>query len=518
MLKKTAIALTSVCAFSAIADSYGESYSQDFSGYSIQGWGLVAPVPFKYEDRKITLEEKLAYTNSNKILFDVRWTQKTLRALLGSQWDDSLSLRNIRQAFNGDNSTCKAKLEVGRAHIYGPYAYDQFVAELDSDLRHCGNAINIENKSGEYNSYTINRSGNASTVRLRTFIPTIPGVRYTFDLDYGTRFSGYDKTQENLIVRLRSDSIEKAELNDVEQTNALVNEHKITLPLPKYVPNQDFYNAKIEFVADRFFTPIFIRPNDKPNSYGPLLESLNVAPSVNQDLTPEHIELCQSFFKPYSRDLKRCLTTPEPENNLLSCNVDAALQNVVYGKDYADPSIRHEFVRVNREGARPFSDQTRYIPAGMTGAENSSNFYSVGRSGMTTVRLNCPIEGKSLYVREFSANGVSFAQYPEQGKTKIHLKCLDGDDITSSWYAVADVGEVDQVVSSYTGNDQLLRTNKSLNIQFDDEFEGCRLTAIRFVDQTHKITTQDPHNFDESGLERHITSSDGFEIQALRIQ
>lgn len=518
MLKKTIFTLASVCAFSAVADSYGESYSQDFSEYAIKGWGLIAPVPFHFEDRNFTRAEKLAYTENNRILFDVRWTQNTLKALLGSKWNDNLSLRNIRKAFNSHNSTCKAKLEVGRAYIYGPYAYDQHVAELDSDLHHCGNSIDIENINGEYNTYTIDRSDNASGVRLRTYIPTIPGVRYTFDLDYGSRFSGYDPTQDKLFIRLRSDNIEKAALNGIDLTASLVNEHKISLPLPVSVPNNDFYTAKVEFVADRFFTPIFIRSNDKPNSYGPLLESLNISPSANQKLTSEHIELCKSFYKPYSNELKRCLTTPEPESNLLSCNLDAALQNVIYGKEYADPSIRHEFVRVNREGARPFSDQTRYIPAGMTGAEDSSSFYSVGRSGMTTVRLNCPIEGKSLYVREFSGGGVSFAQYPEQGKTKVHLKCLDGDDITSSWHALADVGEVDQIVSSYTGNDQLLRTNRSLNIKFDSEFEGCRLTAIRFVDQTHKITTKDPHNFDEASLERHINSSDGFEIQALSIQ
>ncbi|MDN3683810.1 hypothetical protein QW180_05940 [Vibrio sinaloensis] len=63
-----------------------------------------------------------------------------------------------------------------------------------------------------------------------------------------------------------------------------------------------------------------------------------------------------------------------PEQDLLSCNIEQALQNVVYGKEQVAPSIRHEFVRVNKEGARPFPDKTRYIPSQMTGDENSPIF------------------------------------------------------------------------------------------------------------------------------------------------
>lgn len=517
MLKKTIIALSGVFACSAIADSYGDSYSQDFSGYSIPNWDLIAPVPYKYEDRNLSLEERLAYTNNHQILFDVRWTHNTLKTLLGSQWDEELSLRNIRQAFNETNSTCKAKLEIGKAHIYGPYDDDQYVAELDSDLNHCDSSINIENNSGEYNNYAINRTSRASSVRLRTFIPTTPGVRYVFNLNYGSRFSGYDPTQDKLSIGIRSDQIEKALLNDVDNTSDLIDEHIIQLPLPKHVPNQGFYNAKIEFIADRFLTPIFIRSNDKPDSFGPLLASVDITPSSNQELSSEHVELCQSFYKPYSQDLKRCLTTPEQQSELMSCDLDAALQNVVYGRDTLDSSIRHESVRVNKEGGRPNSDQRRYIPARMTGPENSSSFYSLGLAGVTTVKLNCPIKGKSLHLREFSSGGYSFAKYPEQGKVKVQLQCLDDSTINSTWYALAESGDMDQIVESYTSNDQLLRTNSALNVQFGDEFHGCRLTAIRFIDTTHKLTTSDPHEIKESRLEAYLDSSDGLDIQALAI-
>ncbi|MDN3683809.1 hypothetical protein QW180_05935 [Vibrio sinaloensis] len=129
--------------------------------------------------------------------------------MLGEQWDEHLSLRNIRQAFSAENSVCKAKPEVGRAFIYGPYAYNDYVTELDTDLRHCGHSIQIKDNSGDYASYSIDRSQNAATVKLRTFIPTIPGVRYTLDLDYGSRFYGYDSSQDKLLVSLRSDNIEK---------------------------------------------------------------------------------------------------------------------------------------------------------------------------------------------------------------------------------------------------------------------------------------------------------------------
>ncbi|MDN3683811.1 hypothetical protein QW180_05945 [Vibrio sinaloensis] len=90
--------------------------------------------------------------------------------------------------------------------------------------------------------------------------------------------------------------------------------------------------------------------------------------------------------------------------------------------------------------------------------------------------------------------------------------------MTSSWYALADLGNADQIVESYTERQQLLRTNKTINVHFDDKFESCRLTAIRFSDRTHKITTDDHHYFSEERLEQHLAKSDGFEIQALSIR
>lgn len=508
----------------AIADDTNQTFEQDFSGYRQHGWGLIAPVPYRYDDSTLSIEEKLAYTPNNRILFDVRWAERTLRDLLEWQWSDTLSVKEVRQAFNGPYSTCKAKLEVGKASIYGPYPYHMNVAELDSDLYHCGNYIKIKDSDNPYASpygrwYQLDKRGNPSSVRVRTFIPTTPGVRYTFDLDYAKRIYGYDRTQDKLIVNVKSDQLETIKVNGQSLPEDNVDAHRIDLPLTRTQQNNGFNKATVEFVADRFFTPITVRANDKANSYGPLLNSLKVQPSDDQDLTDIHIELCESLYEPYSQNLKECLTNPEPDTNVLSCNVDEALQTVVYGKEEAPEGSRHAYVRINKEGVRTEADQTRYRPENMTGAEDSSTFYSVGRAGATTVKLNCPVQGKSLFVREFTGGGYNrtFADYPEQGVTKVQLKCLRNGEIESSWLAVADIGEYDELLPGYESNEQLLRTNRTLNVQFGKEYQGCRLTAIRFADKTHRVTMQDKHNLSESQLESHLLRSDGFEIQALGI-
>ncbi|WP_367987189.1 hypothetical protein AB2S62_11515 [Vibrio sp. NTOU-M3] len=515
MLRKI-LPLTIIAAASngAIASEHHKIYTQDFNGYK-SNWQLITPVPFDYNKQHLSISEKLAYTPNNHILFDVRWSASTFRNMLNSHWNSSLTSRDVLKAFGSSHSTCTAKLEVGAASIYGPYPHNQKVAELDSDLADCGNRIKIKQ-----NWYPIDKRGNPSSIQIRTFIPTTPGIRYDFSLDYAKRVNGYDKSQKDLYVSINTATIEGAKVNNASLSSQNIDLQTIKLPLNTSHHYSGFNNAKMTFVANNFFTPIIIRANDNPNSYGPILNALKVKASKKQDVTDVHVELCENLYEPYSPQLQRCLTEVEDGGDVFSCNVDEALETIVYGEN-ATPSVGTQipYVRVTDEGIRTEFDFSRYHPKGMTGPENSNTFYSVGRSGVTTVLMNCPIKGKSLYVREFTGGpqNRTFADYPEQGETKVRMMCLRNEEVEIKWHAIADIGEVDELISNYENNEQLLRTNRTLNVKFGDEYQGCRLTAIRFADKTHKVTMQDDHKLSESQLQSHLLRSDGFEIQALSI-
>ncbi|KEQ17534.1 hypothetical protein [Endozoicomonas numazuensis] len=199
------LALCSAASFSQ-AERVGTQY---FYGYQDQfpngKWGIVDDLDYRQlKDNMPAREAKALYVDDNgRIQFDVQWTRQTLKRMYPQMWEEAMLLEGkARRERIQDirDIACDAKLEIGYAKTYGING-DGFATEMDTDL----NARNMEGCAKTVD-------GEAAAVRLRTFIPTVPGASYKLHVKYQKRGYNYaakglseKKAYKDLLVKVGAD-------------------------------------------------------------------------------------------------------------------------------------------------------------------------------------------------------------------------------------------------------------------------------------------------------------------------
>ncbi|WP_062267644.1 hypothetical protein [Endozoicomonas arenosclerae] len=183
------LALCSIASLSH-AERIGTQY---FYGYQDQfhngKWGIIDDLDYRQLKQSMPAREaKALYIDDNgRIQFDVQWTRQTLKRMYPEMWEEAMKLEGkARRERIQDirDMACDAKLEIGYARTYGING-DGFATEMDTDL----NAPNMEGCARTVD-------GEAAAVRLRTFIPTVPGASYRLHVKYQKR--GYNHSARGL--------------------------------------------------------------------------------------------------------------------------------------------------------------------------------------------------------------------------------------------------------------------------------------------------------------------------------
>lgn len=462
---------------------------QDFNDFTNQlsrgSWGLV---DFDNNGQPVTEDDKDTFVEGREILFQVKWTERTLRGFLGDDNFESLKTNiGVDEIRSLVEDYCPAKLEVGTHRTYGRNFNTGYTSELDSDTYHCQRGSSIY---ADGNSYALNFRGNASTVIIESFLPTVPGATYELDVDYQKRNYNTsvnpDQAFRELVVQVSSDIEEVAVqgLTDIETDS-----HTGYLPINKPFNASDldggFAQAKVTFKADRFYTPISLKDTGHADSYGILVTKV-----VSDETMANPFEVACQMFHPNDPELqKECLTsTGKPTVTPESCDlsIDESLGNFV----------------VNKPGYRAENEPFRYVPQNIF---HHKNYYSVGKGGVVTLNLayngvysGCDVQNRTLSLDEFTGNNWDFQRFAEQGLTKVLLACEQDNETVLNWETLET-----------TFPDNLLITNHKINKTFnDDKYSSCKLRAIRFVDRTHKIPSYQPG---------YSAISDGFDIRNLKL-
>lgn len=191
----------SLCSAERIGTQYFDGYQDQFHNGK---WGIIDDLDYRQLKETLPAKEaKALYVDEGHIQFDAQWTRQTLKRMYPLMWEDAMSVtgkeRHERIQTIRDLA-CDAKLEVGYAKTYGIKG-EGFVTELDTDL----NAPNMEGCAKT-------TGGEAAAVRLRTFIPTVPGASYKLHVKYQKRDYKYsskgineNKAYKDLMVRVGSD-------------------------------------------------------------------------------------------------------------------------------------------------------------------------------------------------------------------------------------------------------------------------------------------------------------------------
>ena len=398
---------------------------------------------------------KARYTENNQILFDVQWTNKTLQSMYPQQWQQNVkgaaskavrrdAIKTIRAG------ACDAQMEVGYARTYGING-DGYAAELDT--HNCENGRKL------------------GTVRMRTFIPTIPGATYAVDVKYQKRDYNYEahgapsekKAYRDLMVRVPS------------------KKHKFSLDAVNgEVLEEGFKQARLTFTAKNYYSSIVLKDTGYPDSFGILIRGVaveEVTKNGNQDV-------CNTYYAMYSKDHKKCLTG---ETNPETVGCDLSQASMVWKKG--------ENIQENNNSRSTVSNVL---------LDSNSQFLSLGKKGKLTIKLKdengsgknaaCPVAGKTLDLTEITyGNGNTFETYAEQGTVKATMTCLNAE---------AD-GYINKTKSFE------LKTKDVLSYTFDSaEYETCRMSKIVIKDNTHEIKESNPG---------YVVNGDGIDLNRLSL-
>lgn len=492
MIKKTLVSLSlasAVLAFPIAADTL-DKYTQLFNTYQNQlehgTWGLVDFTP---SGEQLTPSNPQAYTSGSTLLFEPRWTKRTMRHVLGkSQYQHLESTIGEEEVRRRINRHCEAQLEVGTSKTYGQqYKGGGYLAELDSDTSHCPKNRRL-NVGGTY--YPLNFNNNEAAVNIRTFVPTTPGAEYRLVFKYQRR--AYTPTSQ-------ANNYYRDLINNVggEVMSATVNGHggvgisghRLQFPIQLNDTNliKGFNKAVVHFKADRFHTPIVFRDKGLPDSYGLMLKDVKVYVTKQNP----NKELCELLYPAGSAELQNCLnggSTGVPSEISCNLNIDSQLGNFV----------------VDQAGERALSEPWRYDPQNIF---SWKQFYSVGKGGISTFNMSnngklsaCPIFNKQITLQEFTSNNWDYERYAEQGYVLAKLNCLAANGARETrWETIGTERD-----------DNLLVTQGEIDKTFNDaKYQNCLLLALRFEDRTHVIPTTQA-GYDEN--------NDGFDIRNLKLQ
>ncbi|MEZ9234146.1 hypothetical protein [Shewanella sp. 10N.286.52.A9] len=442
-----------------VSGQYFYGYEEQFNHGS---WGIIDDLDFselqEENPNSLKRELKALYSEDEKMYFDVQWTRKTLKKMFPEQWAQVKNLEGDerRDAIkNIRNQACDAKMEVGYATTYGIDG-EGYAAELDTHA--CGGETQL------------------GTVRMRTYVPTVPGAKYAISVKYQKRDYDYEahgarneaNAYRDLIVRVGS---EKHNLSlDAVEGESL---------------DQGFKKAWITFTADRFYTPVILRDSGFPDSYGVLIRGVQAFKTEDNDRELE----CAAYYPEFSRDLKRCLVG-DVDPNLMGCDLTQATLNWTKGDKLID-------------------DESRSIEENIFSTAKNT-FLSLGQAGKLNLILkenginaSCPISGKTLHLNEYTGNNGTYEEYAEKGVIAVKLLgCMDdslnGVSLLANQHFSADPEKPFE-----------LQTNDKFEYNFAPEvYAECRLSRITIKDKTHKIPETQ---------QGYVENSDGIDLNKMTL-
>ena len=475
-----AIAALSILAFNSQAEEletagdriahtfFATSYYSGFSG----NWGLVDDLDF------YTLKEVLGKRAAKAsyvgfyhddlppiMQFDAEWTNKTLKRM----YPDLAVAKERREAARDDG--CLAKIEVGYETTYGLNGQHENakIVELDGDTTglSCPPAV----------------GGEAASMKLRSWLSTVPGSKYELVIQYHKReYNGPE--YKNLVVKIGGTRIELP----FEEDYVRDDEGEMLYNVKPF--SNGYLQATINFEADRFISKLVLNDTSYSDTYGVLINGLYV-----NVVTPNPLEsACKEVYANDNARLKLCLNGDSGFDPVAAvCDLTSA--KVVWNTSKAE----------NLSGIKERSETENLFYQG-----GNDQFLSLGRKGKATItpQLNgknaaCPISGKTLSLQEITWGNKSYATYAERGIVNVKLKdCLNTE--SSGKLALTNIE-----------GDEVIKTNDAISFTFDayDEdgaalYQGCKLKSIHIADMTHKI---------KSTQAGYVSNSDGFDINAVSI-
>jgi hypothetical protein len=337
-------------------------FSQDFEGFDLQrNWFL--------SDFDINSDsERSEYVTESKIKFALFWTKRA-RNLMA----DRLEIDRSLMTHEYTNSICEPKIEIGKESVYTNSDSDNLIAELDSDLNHCG-------ISGQ----------DPATLSLRSFIPTKIGYKYKLNVSYKMRGYGNQvaKSYKDLVVRFGSE-------------------------LEKFDPEYDaFKKVSLEMTSTQKFSKLVLTDNGLPDSYGVLIDDVE----VRELGKAENYDSCAEVFQINSKGFKKCVLNEVSTEEI--CNFDSLEDTLIKYKEGAG------VVENRKNTANAF-----VVEPATTG---SINFLSLGLKGRVSMACKVggypalfDIFGKTLSMREISWGNVTPESYPELAKVRVKLEGCD---------------------------------------------------------------------------------------------
>ena len=360
------------------------------------------------------------------ILFDIRWTKRTRNLLADRLGYDRDEMTHELAAL-----LCPPQIEVGKASVYGAGPSENMIAELDTDLYHC------------------NISGNEpANVRIRSFIPTKVGYEYAVSAQYQMRDYNMPNNAYRHFVMRFGRTAEHFE--------------------PVFGA---FTEAKIEIVATRQFSRLVLRDNGLPDSYGILVDDIQVTELGKAD----NYDACAELFDVKSKGFRKCISGEVDTEQ--SCSMES-LQVRAY-----QPGPQVDESRKNTNNAFVLEEAV----------QGSINFLSLGKKGK--LKVSCyiddylatyPIYNKQLSFREISWGNATPDSYPEQARVKVQLShCLDDRANGTNHLGLVSTNEVFSY--SFTENDDGI------------SYEGCRMKKLVIRDKTPN-SSPSPDGFDLNSI------------------
>ncbi|OUR97855.1 hypothetical protein A9Q84_06560 [Halobacteriovorax marinus] len=335
-------------------------------------------------------------SDDSEINFDISWTKRTRNHLA-----DRLGYSRSEMTKELANSICEPKIEFGKASVYRAGSRDNMIAELDTDLQHCG------------------ISGNEpANIRIRSFIPTKIGYKYKVKFDYKMRSYGgmTEKSYRNLIVRFGSE-------------------------LEKFDPVFNAFSSRsLEVLATRKFSKLVLRDNGIPDSYGILIDNISV-----EEVGKNHnYDACEEMFNVGTKGFRKCI---EGEIDLgQEC-------------DFSNLSDLHVLYRPGKGvvASRKNVSNAFIDEVSTTG---KINFLSLGLRGKVAIscRINgysasYPVFGKTLELREITWGNQNMQSYPEQAKVRVKLESCDEESLNGV-NTIATVQTKEKLTYSFSENEE----------------------------------------------------------------
>lgn len=349
-----------------VVEIFEQIYEQTFDDFAIQGNWMLSDFNLQGE------RDKELYTEGSLLGFDIRWTKRTRNQLA-----DIMGYERSEMTHEFTNSVCEPKIEIGKEKVYLGNGSENLIAELDTDVSHCG-------VSGT----------EPATISMRSFVPTKIGYKYKVKVRYMMR--SYNAQTQNsyrdLVVRFGKE-LEKFD--------------------PAY---EGFQDAELTMVALRPYSKLVLSDNGLPNSFGILIDNILIGEGQKVEL----YDACAEMFHINSRGFRKCIQG-EVETNQ-TCDLSDSNNAIV------KTSKANGVAANRRDEANIFN-----VSAAQNGVYN---FFSLGLKGKVSIscgidghRALYPIEGKTVTLNEISWNNATVSSYPEIAKIRVKLSGCDDETL-----------------------------------------------------------------------------------------